>query len=195
MVTCETCGSDDLELGYDPGDGRKELVCSACGHRWTRGQARVVQTSGPPEGLMSISSLPEGDPSWGLAQSCIRGGIEPGARFGTPSENEPFLVEGIDEQGIVLLLAEKHRTRIPWEALEGALDLTHRHTSLRVGGGYTVDGEPNTLDGYLKAFVNRAVSGWVAVVMEKAGLIRINRDRPATVRLTKEAQALMNSAR
>ena len=195
MVTCENCGSDELELGQDMADGRKELICSTCGHHWLRGKARLAAATTSRVDVIEISSLPQGDASWGLAQRCIRGLIEEGARLGTPSDSEPFLVEKIDEKGMVLLLAEKHRTRIPWEALEGVLDLTRRRTSIRIGGGYTVDGDPNTLDGYLKGFVNRAVSGWVAVVMEKAGLIRINRDRPATVRLTKEAEALLGFSR
>lgn len=40
MVSCEQCGSDDLDLAEVLGDGRRMLVCVSCGHSWARGEAK-----------------------------------------------------------------------------------------------------------------------------------------------------------
>lgn len=38
-----------------------------------------------------------------------------------------------------------------------------------------------TLDGYLKGHVNRLTAGWVAALLEKAGIVTIDGSRPARV--------------
>lgn len=119
-----------------------------------------------------------------VAEPAIRAAIRPGDRLSTFDQNKPFLIEDMNDEGIVVLIAEKHRTPISWHVLEGALAFAGKRFGTRIGGGYTVNGDPATLDGFLKQYVNRAVAGWVAVILESAGLVRINRDRPATVRVT-----------
>jgi len=52
-----------------------------------------------------------------------------------------------------------------------------------IGGTYSVDAVAGTLDAHLKRFIARATAGWVAVVLEQAGVIEIDRARPARVRL------------
>jgi hypothetical protein len=193
VIKCESCGSDDLELESPLPDGRKQIRCSQCGHSWIRGEPRTVVKASSRFPQIDIEALPIGDASWGLAQRCIRGVISDKSRLETFSEDEPFLVDQIDDDNVVLLLAEKHRTPIAWDVWEGALKFIHGRGSVRVGGGYTVDGEAGTLDGFLKQHVQRAVSGWVAVVLETAGLIHLNRDRPATVKLTDQAKSLIGS--
>lgn len=39
-IACPVCESDDLWLVKDLADGRKTLACLACGHEWTRREAR-----------------------------------------------------------------------------------------------------------------------------------------------------------
>jgi hypothetical protein len=39
-IACPVCESDHLRLVQDLADGRKTLACVACGHQWTRGEAR-----------------------------------------------------------------------------------------------------------------------------------------------------------
>lgn len=39
-IACPVCESDNLRLVRDLADGRKSLACLACGHEWTRGEAR-----------------------------------------------------------------------------------------------------------------------------------------------------------
>jgi hypothetical protein len=52
-----------------------------------------------------------------------------------------------------------------------------------IGSAYATDSFPGTLDAHLKRFVTRAAGGWVAVVLERAGVIEIDRSPPARVRL------------
>jgi hypothetical protein len=46
-----------------------------------------------------------------------------------------------------------------------------------VNGGYG-------LDGYLKGWMKRQTVNYVAVVLERAGVLELGRERPAQVRLT-----------
>jgi hypothetical protein len=52
-----------------------------------------------------------------------------------------------------------------------------------IGSIYSTQGTPGSLDAHLKTFINRATAGWVAVVLEKAGVITIDRTRPARIKL------------
>jgi len=40
------------------------------------------------------------------------------------------------------------------------------------------------LDGYLKRCIKRQIANYVAVVLERAGVLELDRERPAHVRLT-----------
>lgn len=55
-----------------------------------------------------------------------------------------------------------------------------------IGGVYSVDGTPGSLDEHLKGFLKTATAGWVAVVLEKAAVISIDRSRPARARLIRD---------
>jgi hypothetical protein len=54
---------------------------------------------------------------------------------------------------------------------------------VEIGSRYEVGGKVGTLDGYLKRCVKRATAGWVAALLEAAGLVEVVRSRPAKVRL------------
>lgn len=48
MVECPRCGEDEKLRGVALHDGRREITCEHCGHKWTRGTAtRVVVTPAP----------------------------------------------------------------------------------------------------------------------------------------------------
>ena len=86
--------------------------------------------------------------------------------------------------GLVLLLGEKEAwTPLPWLALEEIPDLLRGQGPVPIGGQYSTDSVPGTLDAHLKAYLKRATAGWVAVVLEEAGVVAINRSQPATVSL------------
>ena len=121
----------------------------------------------------------------GIVEVAMRNAVRPGMILHTPTHRKPFEVERLDSRGISLLLG-KDRTRsvIPWQCLEGIPPYVHQKGGrVEIGGQYKVGARPGTLDAYLKAWVNRATAGWVAVVLETAGVLEITSDRPAQVRL------------
>jgi len=122
---------------------------------------------------------------YGVIQRAVRGTLTAGQRMATPVKGEPFILESIDDRGVVLLLgAGGWHTRLSWECLEGIVPFLRGRGWTRItGSGYSTNIQEDTLDGYLKRHVLRATAGWVAVLLEKAGVVEIDRSRPAKVRL------------
>lgn len=90
----------------------------------------------------------------------------------------------MDEAGLVLLLgAGRTPVRLSWPLLEGIGPLLADGRWKRIASTFSVDGEPDTLDGHLKRHIKTATAGWVAVVLETAGLVEIDRTPPARVRV------------
>jgi hypothetical protein len=84
----------------------------------------------------------------------------------------------------VLLLGTKEAwTPLPWRAMEGVPDLLRGRGWVAIGSLYSTDSQPGTLDEYLKSYLKRATAGWVAVVLERAEVLAIDRSRPARVKL------------
>jgi hypothetical protein len=73
---------------------------------------------------------------------------------------------------------------LPWRALEQIPDLLRGRGWMLIGSTYSTSGTPRSLDGHLKSFTHTATAGWVAVVLERAGILTIDRQRPARVRLS-----------
>lgn len=44
-LTCEQCGSDELQLVEVLDDERRRIKCESCGHEWLRGEARARSTT------------------------------------------------------------------------------------------------------------------------------------------------------
>ena len=122
----------------------------------------------------------------GPVERAVRSAVQPGQVLRTPTRSAPFRVAQIDQDGIVLLLGKgRWATRLSWSCLEGIVPYIREHGGVvDIGGRHQVVGRPGTLDGYLKTCVNRTTAGWVAVVLETAGVVSIERTRPARVRLT-----------
>jgi hypothetical protein len=120
----------------------------------------------------------------GRVEAAVRGSISPGDRLATPSGRGQFTVARYTGDGLVLLLGEKEAwTPLPWRALEEVPGLLRGRGWVPIGGAYSVDSVPGTLDEHLKKFLRRATAGWVAVVLERAGVITMDRARPARVKL------------
>jgi len=103
----------------------------------------------------------------------------------THARQADFEIGDIDIDGLVLLLGKgRHRTRLSWRCLEGIPELLAGREWVKVGGTFSVEGEPDTLDGYLKGFVGVSTSRWVARVLEEAGIVEVDVGRPLRVRLS-----------
>lgn len=129
----------------------------------------------------------------GPVERSVREAVAPGQVLPTLSGTATFKVAEYTAEHMIFLLGNKEaRTRIPWAALEGVPDFLRGRT-VTIGGGYDKAGQPDTFDAYLKAFVYRATSGWVAVMLEEAGVIEVDRTRPARMRLSTATPATGSS--
>jgi hypothetical protein len=120
----------------------------------------------------------------GPVEDAVRGAVSPRDLLATPSGRGQFTVAEYDTHGIVLLLGEKQaRTPLPWQALEQVPDFLRGRGWVLIGSVYSTDATPGSLDAHLKTFLKRATAGWIAVVLEKAGVITVDRTRPAHIKL------------
>jgi hypothetical protein len=120
----------------------------------------------------------------GRVELAVRGAVSSGERLATPSGRGHFTVASYTGDVLVLLLGEKEAwTPLPWRALEQVPDFLRGRGWVLIGSAYSTGSTPGTLDAHLKAFLSRATAGWVAVILEEAGVITIDRSRPARVRL------------
>jgi hypothetical protein len=85
---------------------------------------------------------------------------------------------------VVLLLGKgEWPVTLGWDCLEGAVPFLAERGTIDIGGRHSVAGNPGTLDEYLKGCTPVNTSGWVAVLLEEAGIVAVVRERPAKVRL------------
>jgi len=120
----------------------------------------------------------------GRVEAPVRAAVPVGSRLPTPTGRGQFTVVRYTTDGLVLLLGEKEAwTTLPWRALEEIPDLLRGRGWVRTGSVYSTKSAEGTLDAHLNLFVKRATPGWVAVVLERAGVLGMDRSRPARVRL------------
>jgi hypothetical protein len=113
-------------------------------------------------------------------------------RFRTPttlrtlSRRRPFVLEQIDDKGIVLLLSKKrNHTPLGWDCLEDVVAYLRRRPGwVNAGGTHAVEGEQGTLDEVLKKCITRQTSRWVVAVFCEAGIVEVDIGPALRVRLT-----------
>lgn len=94
------------------------------------------------------------------------------------------MVDEVTSTQLVLLFGPKEtRTALTWSCLEGIPDFLRGRGWVRVGANRDVHGDHSALDGYLKGCIKRQTADYVAVVLERAGLVELDRERPARVGL------------
>jgi hypothetical protein len=122
--------------------------------------------------------------SAGLAQKAVRASITAGTSLPTPTERATFILAEYKQEGMILLLGPKRTaTFLTWDCLEGVIGCLRGRGWVRIGANRDVNGDPGTFDAYLKRHINRQVADYVAVVLERARLVELNRERPASLRL------------
>ncbi|HEU5031541.1 MAG TPA: hypothetical protein VFV01_41955 [Spirillospora sp.] len=120
----------------------------------------------------------------GRVEDAIRAAVSPGEQLATPTGRGRFTVARYTTDGLVLLLGRKEAwTPLPWGALEGVPDLLRGRGWVLIGSVYSVDAKVGSLDEHLKRFLKRATAGWVAVLLEEAGVLSIDRSSPSRVKL------------
>jgi len=118
----------------------------------------------------------------GPVQRAVMNTVHSGDKLHTPAQKAEFEVAQVGGNGIILLLGKKQaRTPLSWECLEGIPKFLEGKGWVDIGTKFDTSADPTTLDGYLKGCIKRATAGWVAVVLERSGVIEIDRSRPARV--------------
>lgn len=119
----------------------------------------------------------------GRVDEAVRAAVSPGDQLTTPSGRGHFTVARYTD-GLVLLLGEKEAwTPLPWRALEQVPDFLRGRGWVLIGSVYSMDSPQGSLDEHLKRYLKRATAGWVAVVVETAAVITVDRSRPARIKL------------
>jgi hypothetical protein len=85
---------------------------------------------------------------------------------------------------VLLQGAAKARTPVRWCALEEVPDFLRGRGWVVIGSVYSADSPAGSLDEHLKRFVKTATAGRVAVVLERAAVLAVDRSRPARVKLS-----------
>jgi hypothetical protein len=67
--------------------------------------------------------------------------------------------------------------------LEGIVTNFGHKVWVEVGARRDVRGNPNTLDGYIKEFLNRAAASYVAAMLDVAGVVELDRGSPLRMRV------------
>jgi hypothetical protein len=120
----------------------------------------------------------------GPVERAVRSTLAAGEELVTPAQGAPFVVERMDDAGIVLLLGRgRWPARLTWECIEGIAPYLAGRGWAPIGTTFETEGQAGTLDAYLKGCTKTATAGWVAAVLERAGVVEIDRSRPASVRL------------
>jgi hypothetical protein len=121
----------------------------------------------------------------GKVEDAVRAAVAPGEVLATPSGRGHFRIARYTADALVLLMGETEAwTPLPWRALEEIPDFLRGRNWVRIGSVYaTGTHHTGSLDEHLKRYTKTATAGWVAVVLEKAAVITIDRSRPARIRL------------
>lgn len=123
----------------------------------------------------------------GPVEAAVRAQIPPGTRLPTPTGRATFVVHEMGASGLVLLFGPKQTpTTFSWACLEGITDFLRERDWMRIGANRDVRGDQTALDGYLKRYVKRQTANYVAVVLEHAGLVELDPEPPARVRLRQQ---------
>src|SRR5437764_15448246 len=132
----------------------------------------------------------------GAVEHAVRANLREGEHLRTPAKGASFTVAGLEHEALVLLLGKKKAsTPIRWSCLEGVPDFLRGRGWVPIGSVFDTSGEPGTLDSYLKTCLKRATAGWVAVVLERAGVLDIDRTGPARVRRAATLTSLLAGTR
>lgn len=116
-------------------------------------------------------------------KAAIRSSIQPREVLLTTTETATFEVGQLASEGLSLLLGpKKTKTLLTWRCLEGIPAYLKGRGWMPVAANRDINNDRG-LDGYLKGWIKRQTANYVAVVLERAGVVELNRDRPAQVRL------------
>jgi hypothetical protein len=119
----------------------------------------------------------------GQVEHAVRCSTAPGQVLATPSGRGRFTVDYTAGGLILVQGATRSRTLVPWEAVEEIRDLLRGRGWVVIGSVYSTASKQGSLDEHLKRSVKTTTAGWVAVVLERAGVVMVDRARPGRIKL------------
>ena len=120
----------------------------------------------------------------GSVQRALRKKLSTGDLLYTNARCAEFEIGEIDSDGLALLLGSgRQSVKLPWACWEGLPNMLSHKGWMKVGGMFSMEGEPDTPDEYLKGFTGVSTSRWVARVLEEAGVVETDRGPPLMIRL------------
>ena len=120
----------------------------------------------------------------GPVERAIRAAVREGQVLGSVSRNAPFTVGELGTESLILVVGQgRWKVPTPWQALEQLPSFLKDRGWVKVGSIHSEDVDPESLDGFLRPFVARSGASYLPVVLEKAGVVEIDRRRPASIRL------------
>lgn len=108
--------------------------------------------------------------------------LMPGEQLRTPVMGSKFLVRNVSPTGVTLILGGGWKTPIPAECWNGIPTFLKGRDWIEIGAihGRSKSG---TLEKYIDGFISRSAGNYVASVLERAGIVEIDRQRPSKIRL------------
>ena len=120
----------------------------------------------------------------GPVERAVRSYVTPGMSLEAAGGATRFSVQGLDERGIVLLLAARGTpVRVSWYCLEGVDAYLRGQGWILVRRPRSSTTEPETLEEYLRGCGERAAADRVAALLHAAGVVHLDTGPPARVRL------------
>ncbi len=113
----------------------------------------------------------------------IRGTIHSGDQLKTPTGRGTFEIAEITNDAVVLLFGNQRTpTPLSWSLLDAALEDIAGRGWVPIGASHSVHSALGSFEALLKPAVNRSCANYVAVLLERVGLLEIDRHLPARVR-------------
>lgn len=110
--------------------------------------------------------------------------VQVGDRLPTPTGRGVFEIAEITDIGVTVLLGERQTpTHVPWSILDEALRQMSGRGWVPIGAIHASDSPRGSFEELLKPALHRSTANYIAVLLERAALLEIDRVRPARVRV------------
>ncbi len=120
----------------------------------------------------------------GPIERAIRATTREGEVLGSVSRSVPFVVGEFRTDALVLLVGAKAWQAVtPWEAIEKVPGFLRGRGQVKVGSVHSNDVDPDSFDAFLRPFVTRSTASYLPVILERAGVVEVDKRRPASLRL------------
>jgi hypothetical protein len=120
----------------------------------------------------------------GPVENAFRTAFEPPVALGTVVKSQPFTLQSLGDDGLVLLVGpQKAYTELKWSWLEGVPGFLTGRSWVVVSATRNSEAAFGTFDDYFRKWLQRSVGSQVATLLETAGVVEVQRGTRARLRL------------